>query len=45
MGTDGNTDDALVVVLLDVEAVTVVAIDVVAVVVTMAMMKTYEDIT
>ena len=39
MGTDGNADDAVVVVPLDVEAVTVVAVDVVAMVVTVAMMK------
>ena len=39
MGTDGNADDAVVVVPLDVKAVTVVAIDVVAVVVTVAMME------
>ena len=39
MGTDGNADDAVVVVPLDVEAVTVVAIDVVADVVTVAMMS------
>ena len=39
MGTDGNANDAVVVVPLNVEAVTVVAIDVVAVVVTVAMMK------
>ena len=39
MGTDSNADDAVVVVPLDVEAVTVVAIDVVAIMVTVAMMK------
>ena len=39
MGTDRNADDAVVVVPLDVEAVTVVAVDVVAIVVTVAMMN------
>ena len=39
MGTDGNADDVVVVMPLDVEAVTVVAIDVVAIVVMVAMMK------
>ena len=38
MGTHGNADDAVVVVPLDIEAVTVVAVDVVAIVVTVAMM-------
>ena len=38
MGTDGNADDAVVVVPLDVEAVTVVAI-----MVTVAMMNQYEN--
>ena len=45
MGTNGNAVDAAVVTPLDVDAVTVVAIDVVAVVVTVAMMKTQEDMT
>ena len=39
MGTDGNADDAVVVVPLDIEVVTVVAVEVVAVVVTVAIMK------
>ena len=39
MGTDRNADDAVVVVPLDVEAVTVVAVDMVAIMVTAAMMN------
>ena len=45
MGTDGNAVDAAVMTPLDVEAVTEVAIDMFAVVVTVAMLRTQEDIT
>ena len=45
MGTDGNAVDAAVETPLDVDAVTVVTIDVVAVVVTVAMLRVQEDMT
>ena len=45
MRTDGNAVDAAVKTPLDVDAVTVVAIDVVAVVVTVAMLGVREDMT
>ena len=45
MGTDGNAVDAAVVTPSDVDAVTVVAIDVFAVVVTVAMLRIQEDMT
>ena len=45
MGTDGNAVDAAVETPLDVDAVTVVAIDVVAVVVTVVMLRVQEDMT
>ena len=45
MGTNGNVVDAAAVTPLDVGAVTVVAIDIVAVVVTVAMMRIQEDMT
>ena len=45
MGTDGNAVDAAVVTPLDVDAMTVVAIDMVALVVTVTMMRIQEDMT
>ena len=45
MGTNGNKVDAAVVTPLDVDAVAVVAIDMVTVVVTVSMLKIQEDIT
>ena len=45
MGTDGNTVDAAAVTPLDEDAMTVVTVDVVAVVVTVAMMRIQEDMT
>ena len=45
MGTDGNAVDTAAVTSLDVDVVTVVTIDMVAVVVTIAMMRIQEDMT
>ena len=45
MGTDGNAVEAVVMTPLDVDAVTMVTIDVVAVVVTVTMLRVQEDIT
>ena len=45
MGTDGNAVDAAAVIPLDVDAVTVVAIDEVVVMVTVAVMRIQEDMT
>ena len=45
MGTDGNAVDAAFLTPLHVDAVTVVAVDVVAVVVTVAMLRIQEDMT
>ena len=45
MGTDGNAVDAAVETPLGVDAVTVVAIDVAAVVETVAMLRVQEDMT
>ena len=45
MGSDGNAVDAAVETPLDVDAVTVVTVDVVAVVVTVTMMRIQEDMT
>ena len=45
MGTDGNAVDTEVVTPLDVDAVTVVAIDMVAVMVTVSMLRIQEDMT
>ena len=45
MGMDGNAANAKAVTPLDVDAVTVVTVDMVAVVVTVAMMRIQEDMT
>ena len=45
MGTDGNAVDAAAVTPLDVNAVTVVTVDMVAIEVTVAMMRIQEDMT